>query len=276
MLETTSYTAGPRQRAKVRLCAGLFCAVPASCLVGGLVTTTEALVAISLLVACITLPAAAYLFRWFRKLRLSISSYGIQVQGNSQPERWIAWQEIEKVSMTPHAEGLIVSQAIAPASELSQLQYAGAPLMHPAAQTYARQGRFVDLKPFRESLTDTTFLKLLHLYAPHLDLTPAAPAPRVPNANAKLFWIITLGTIAMSLIGYAGYTSTESNAFTDLFEVSFSLLLAVILLIYAVKNAVASVQRLRAQQFGFALLWILMSLVQAGAGVMFLSSGLGL
>lgn len=236
---------------------------------------TEALIVVALLVACITLPAAAYLLRWFRKLRLSVSAEGLFVRGNNQPERWIRWQEIEEVSMTRRAEGLIVREPIAPASELSQLHYAGTPLMHPVAQTYAVQGRFVDLQPFREVLADKAFVNLVHVHAPHLDLTPEAQLKRSPGANARLIWMIALGVVAMTLIGVAGYSSTDSNAFTDSFEVTFSLLVGIAMLIYAVNNSVGSLQRLRQRTFGFALLWILMALVQAVIGLMFLSSAFG-
>ena len=276
MSEPISYAAGAGQRTKVRVCAGIFYAVPVSILIGGIVAGAEAFVALSLLIACFTVPAAIYLFFWFRKLQLQVSSDGIQVQGNNQPERWIAWHEIKKVSMVPGAEGLIFSEAIMPASELSQLHYAGAPLMHPAAQKYACQGRFVDLKPFREVLTDPRFVKMLRCYAPHLDLKPPTQVPRVPGANKKLFWIVTLGTLAMTLIGFVGYSSTGSNTFTDLFEFAFSLTLGVVLLIYAVLTTLASVQRLRKHSFGFALLWLFMALVQAGGALMFLSSAFSL
>jgi len=246
-----------------RLLYGIWALFAVPLTVGGLVSGEAALLTTAAIFTAIALP----IFVWaLRTARLTVTPDRIELrQAGGTLET--SWSNVEQIRLVRGAEGFVLREPMQGRgadrfATTSQVVIRGAPLYDPYRRQLLAERRFIPIEAFSYWLTHGDLRQVLSARAPDLvrqgDLT-AADERRARKGSTGRILLVSAIVLAAGSAGVLAATHSDVGPVVTRVVLS-AVALAVAVL--AVRNALSAVSLFRSRQYGSALLWCAVAVLQ--------------
>ena len=229
-------------------------------------------------------------FAWFP--RMTFDRDGITTRGSiGFSSVTVPWHNIETFYWLPGKEGLVLRQsqqvkALQKLKNWAHITYQGSPMYDDQQREWIMQERYVQLSPFAHAFLHGDALEQLDALQPRLAELLRGMLPAYAEQKGKdrraVWWalglIVLFTGLAFGAAAIDWHVPAGIKDFSDRFGpwVLFGLQLVMALGVscYGILNLNSSWYYLKLKQYGVALMWLLMGLLQFGLALAFIGAAL--